>query len=176
MSGFPSQLLTSFVSSHNEELWYNKTVRLWWHIYIYIYIYMCVCVCMCVSISIKLAPRTRWQRQGTCFNNYYTEVFKRTLLLSLDYATQPYRSMGRYVIYIYVIKHSRKEHTHAHTHTHINTHTHTHTHTHIYIYICKYTNTHTHTHTHIYIYIYIYIYSHSIIVEDCWYYYYCLRL
>ena len=37
---FQSQLRVSYVSSHTEELWYNKTVYLWMTIYIYIYIYM----------------------------------------------------------------------------------------------------------------------------------------
>ena len=40
------------VSSHTEELWYNKTVNLWMtiFIYIYIYIYKCVCECVCVCV------------------------------------------------------------------------------------------------------------------------------
>ena len=37
LSGFPSQLQASYVSSHTEELWYNETVCLWMTIYIYIY-------------------------------------------------------------------------------------------------------------------------------------------
>ena len=36
---FQSQLEVSCMSSHNEELGYNKTVCLWITIYIYIYIY-----------------------------------------------------------------------------------------------------------------------------------------
>ena len=43
--GFQSQLQASYVSSHTEELWYNKTVCLWITIYIYIMkiliIYLC---------------------------------------------------------------------------------------------------------------------------------------
>ena len=39
LGGFQSQLQASYVSSHTEELWYNKTVCLWMTIYIYIYIY-----------------------------------------------------------------------------------------------------------------------------------------
>ena len=40
LGGFQSQLQASYVSSHTEELWYNKTVCLWMTIYIYIYIYV----------------------------------------------------------------------------------------------------------------------------------------
>ena len=40
LGGFQSQLQASYVSSHTEELWYNKTVCLWMTIYIYIYIYI----------------------------------------------------------------------------------------------------------------------------------------
>ena len=36
---FQSQLHTSYMSSHTEELWYNKTVCLWMTLYTYIYIY-----------------------------------------------------------------------------------------------------------------------------------------
>ena len=38
LGGFQSQLQASYMSSHIEELWYNKTVCLWMTIYIYIYI------------------------------------------------------------------------------------------------------------------------------------------
>ena len=41
---FRSQLQAFYMYSHTEELWYNKTLRLWMtirvYIYIYIYIYM----------------------------------------------------------------------------------------------------------------------------------------
>ena len=37
LGGFQSQLQTSYMFSHTEELWYNKTVRGWHFIYIYIY-------------------------------------------------------------------------------------------------------------------------------------------
>ena len=37
---FQTQLQASYVSSHTEELWYNKTVFLLITIYIYIYIYI----------------------------------------------------------------------------------------------------------------------------------------
>ena len=37
LGGFRSQLQASYVSSHTEELWYNKTVCMWRTIYIYIY-------------------------------------------------------------------------------------------------------------------------------------------
>ena len=37
---FRSQLQSSYVSSHTEELWYDQTVRLWMTICIYIYIYI----------------------------------------------------------------------------------------------------------------------------------------
>ena len=37
LGGFWSQLQASYISSHTEELWYNKTVCLWMTIYIYIY-------------------------------------------------------------------------------------------------------------------------------------------
>ena len=35
LGGFQSQLQTSYMSSHTEELWYNKTVCLRMTIYIY---------------------------------------------------------------------------------------------------------------------------------------------
>ena len=38
LGGFRSQLQTSNMSSHTEELSYNETVCLWMTIYIYIYI------------------------------------------------------------------------------------------------------------------------------------------
>ena len=49
---FQPQLEASYMSSHTEELWYNKTVSLWMakKKYIYIYIYICVCVCVCVYV------------------------------------------------------------------------------------------------------------------------------
>ena len=34
MGGFQSELQASYMSSHTEELWYNKTVCLWMTIYI----------------------------------------------------------------------------------------------------------------------------------------------
>ena len=37
LGGFRFQLQASYMSSHTEELWYNKTVCLWMTIYIYIY-------------------------------------------------------------------------------------------------------------------------------------------
>ena len=40
LGGFRSQIQAPNVSSHTEELWYNKTVCLWMTIYIYIYIYI----------------------------------------------------------------------------------------------------------------------------------------
>ena len=40
LGGFWSQLQASYMSTHIEELWYNKTVSLWMTIYIYIYIYI----------------------------------------------------------------------------------------------------------------------------------------
>ena len=40
LGGFWSQLQTSYLSSHTDELWYNETVCLWMTICIYIYIYM----------------------------------------------------------------------------------------------------------------------------------------
>ena len=39
---FQSQLQTSYMSSHTEELWYNETVCLWMTIYIYIYVGECI--------------------------------------------------------------------------------------------------------------------------------------
>ena len=35
LGGFRPQLQASYVSSHTEELWYNKTDSLWMTIYIY---------------------------------------------------------------------------------------------------------------------------------------------
>ena len=54
LSRFRSQLETSYMSRHTEELSYNETVSLWVtiYIYIYIYIYVCVCVCVCVCVSV----------------------------------------------------------------------------------------------------------------------------
>ena len=53
LGGFRCQLLESYVSSHTEELGYNKTACRWMTIYIYIYIYiynhMIVCVCVCMN-------------------------------------------------------------------------------------------------------------------------------
>ena len=40
LPGFRSQLETSHVSSHTDELWYNIRVCGWPYIYIYIYIYI----------------------------------------------------------------------------------------------------------------------------------------
>ena len=40
LGGFRSQLWVSHMSSHTEELWYNKTVSMWITLYIYIYIYI----------------------------------------------------------------------------------------------------------------------------------------
>ena len=40
LGGFRSQIQTSYVSSHTDELWYNEKVCQWMTIYIYIYIYI----------------------------------------------------------------------------------------------------------------------------------------
>ena len=40
LCGFLSQLKTSYVSSHTEELSYNETICLWMKMYIYIYVYV----------------------------------------------------------------------------------------------------------------------------------------
>ena len=37
LGGFRSQLQASYVSSHTEELWYNKTACLWMTTHTYIY-------------------------------------------------------------------------------------------------------------------------------------------
>ena len=65
LGGFPSQLQASYVSSHNEELWYKEEVCLWMTIYIYIYIvlhpkYLCKYLCIRLSIFSKFfSPKLR---------------------------------------------------------------------------------------------------------------------
>ena len=56
LGGFRSQLKASYVSSHIDELWYNKTVCLWMTIqYIYIYIYIYIQTNICIYIYIYLS-------------------------------------------------------------------------------------------------------------------------
>ena len=43
----------------------------------------------CLVSKIKLATFSRWWPEGSLFNSYYTEVERRSLLLSLDCSTLP---------------------------------------------------------------------------------------
>ena len=70
LDGFQSQLETSCVSSHIDELWYNEIVCLQMTIYIYIYIYICVCVCVCVRDQQK----TLWPESILQTNEYATQT------------------------------------------------------------------------------------------------------
>ena len=53
LDGFQSQLRAPYVSSHNEELWYNKTVSVDENIYIYI---SSSCLAISMDIPDPLSP------------------------------------------------------------------------------------------------------------------------
>ena len=65
----------------------------WWCWYIYIYIYRCVCVNYYIFIYIysqQVDHRCRRWSEGSLFDSYYSEVYGKVLLLSLNCSTYPW--------------------------------------------------------------------------------------
>ena len=81
---------------------YSTTTAVRESLYIYIYIFVClcffvsiyihvcvhVCVCVCEYIS-KVGDHSRGWPEGSLFDSYYTKVYGRAILLSLDCSTLP---------------------------------------------------------------------------------------